>query len=200
MTNESHLPYRKDIQLSTFSILFFGTPHQGSDLASWGSLLLRVAEIYYHTDDRLVRHLRSNSESIESGLAEFASIANSILIKYFYETFPTPIKAGGSIMVSYANSDCSVANFIRLLKSHLRYPRQQTSNPSIQEDIILIWSSFPRRPSRCTLQWFNTCHLCLRTRLRPLQDDAKNGSVRRVIQLMLVLYQVLFKRKLSDLQ
>lgn len=110
--------------MSTFSILFFGTPHQGSDLASWGKLLLRVAEVYYHTDDRLVRHLQSNSESIESGLADFASIASRILIKYFYETFPTPIKAGGSIMVSHANSDCSVANFNRLLKSHLRYLRQ----------------------------------------------------------------------------
>lgn len=110
MRNESHLWYQKDIQLSTFSILFFGTPHQGSDVATWGKIVLSIAGIYSHTDDRLVQHLRSNSESIESGLGEFASIANSILIKYFFETLPTPVIAGRFMMVSRNNLECSTAD------------------------------------------------------------------------------------------
>lgn len=166
LTSELHLPHQKDIQLSTFSILFFGTPHQGSNLASWGKIFLRVAGIYTNTDTRLFRHLQSNSESIETGLGEFASIANSILTKYFYETLPTPIKAGSSMMVSYTDLVYSITNHIRLSKSHPRYLHQQISNQSIREEIILIWSNLRRRLRGCIQQWFNICHLCSRTRPR----------------------------------
>ncbi|MCJ1394890.1 hypothetical protein MMC18_007770 [Xylographa bjoerkii] len=99
LANESNLVHHKYIHLSTYAILFFGTPHQGADMISWESLLLKVGSIYYHTDDRLLQQLKSDSEPIEQGLGEFANIASKILMKYFYESFPTPMKAGGSMTV-----------------------------------------------------------------------------------------------------
>lgn len=53
------------------------------------------------TDDRLIQHLNSQSESIETGLGNFASLATSIKTKYFYETLPTPIIGGGSLTVCH---------------------------------------------------------------------------------------------------
>ncbi|KAL9038794.1 MAG: hypothetical protein Q9180_002917 [Flavoplaca navasiana] len=99
LANETHLPDQKDIQMSTFAILFFGTPHQGSDMTAWGNLLVKLCGVYYQTNDRWLSHLESKSESIESGLGEFASVASRITIIYFYETLPTPTWAGGSAMV-----------------------------------------------------------------------------------------------------
>ena len=93
--------------MSTFAILFFGTPHQGSDIANWGKLLLELSRVYQEVNTRLLPHLESNSESIETGLGEFASIAGSITTKYFYETLPTPIKGGGATMV------CQIALLVR---------------------------------------------------------------------------------------
>lgn len=64
-----------------------------------GKLLLKLSSIYYQTSTRMLSALETKSESIESGLGEFASIASRMKIKYFYEVLETPLMGGGSAMV-----------------------------------------------------------------------------------------------------
>ena len=133
-------------------ILFFGTPHQGSDITSWGKLALRVSRIYYETDDRLVQHLNSQSESIETGLGNFASLATSIKTKYFYETLPTPIIGGRSIMVSHRVFQTSITYRYRLSTNHPQFLRRQMLRRLTRDDTISTWSNLRQKPIIYTKQ------------------------------------------------
>lgn len=132
--------------MSTYAILFFGTPHQGSDITCWGKLALRVSSIKYETNDRLIRHLDSQSESIETGLGDFASLATSIKTKYFYETFPTPIIGGASIMVCHRVFQASMTDRYRLFANHPQFLHRQTLRRLTQDDTISAWSNLCQGP------------------------------------------------------
>ena len=62
----------KSVYLSTCGILFFGTPHLGSDLASDASLrtLVGIVSVFRDTDSQLLKHLRRDSEWLEMNLKQ----------------------------------------------------------------------------------------------------------------------------------
>ncbi len=136
LANDSHLPQRKDIQLSTYAILFFGTPHQGSDLTSWGYWAQRFMSMYSKTDDRLVQHLKSQSETIGTALGDFASLATSIKMINFYETLPTPVFGGRPVMVCHSVFQASWSDCYRLSRSHTRYLHGQMLSQLTQDGTI----------------------------------------------------------------
>ena len=73
-THESDL---LDIYSSTHAIIFFGTPHRGSDLASWGLLLSTIAEaVQIDTNDTILRDLdpASGSSKLEEMRLDFDDI------------------------------------------------------------------------------------------------------------------------------
>ena len=108
LANDSHLPDQKEIHLSTYAILFFGTPHQGSDLTSWGDVAHRFSGMLYKTDGRLIQQLKSQSEHIETGLGDFAGLATGIKMIYLYETLPTPLIGGRAVMVCHMDLQASM--------------------------------------------------------------------------------------------
>ena len=95
-----HLPHHRSVKISTYGILFFGTPHQGGEGVAWGKRAARIASIYVNTNTRILHHLERDSEWLQRQLQEYASISNSFVTKFAYETYPTPIFAGGSLVVS----------------------------------------------------------------------------------------------------
>ena len=61
---QTHDPDLLDIHDSTHAVIFFGTPHRGSDLASWGLLLSTIAEaVQLDTNNAVLRDLDSTSGS-----------------------------------------------------------------------------------------------------------------------------------------
>jgi len=101
MANISHNEHLKAIKLSTYSIVFFGTPHQGGNHISWGKLLVAVATVFRNTSSALLEHLERDSEWLEIQLEQYKPISADIFTIFCFESYPTPFKAGLSGIVSY---------------------------------------------------------------------------------------------------
>ena len=100
MARVSHNEHLKAIKLSTYGILFFGTPHQGGNYVSWGKLLVNVAPICRHTSSDLLEHLEKDSEWLETQLEQYKPISTDFFTIFCFETYPTTLVSGISLMVS----------------------------------------------------------------------------------------------------
>ena len=101
MATVTHNEHHKAIKLSTYGIVFFGTPHQGGNLVPWGKLLVNVASVFRHTSSALLEHLERDSPWLETQLEQYKPISDDILTIFCFESYPTPLKAGISGIVSY---------------------------------------------------------------------------------------------------
>jgi hypothetical protein len=99
MADVSHNEHLKAIKLSTYGVMFFGTPHQGTDSASWGKVLVNVASIFRHTSTALLEHLERDSEWLEMQLEQYNSISSGIFTIFCFESYPTPLPARNSMLV-----------------------------------------------------------------------------------------------------
>ena len=86
--------------VSTYGILFMGTPHQGSEGVTWGILARNLVSIFANTNKEILGHLAKNSEWLEYQQALFLPISNQFKTIYFYETYPTPLLGGGTLVCS----------------------------------------------------------------------------------------------------
>jgi hypothetical protein len=93
------LEEHRAIKLSTYGILFMGTPHQGGSGVALGKLMVNVASVFMAADDRLLQHLERDSEWLQQQLGQYGPISGDFVTKYAYETYATPTVLGKSIMV-----------------------------------------------------------------------------------------------------
>jgi hypothetical protein len=92
-------PHR-DIKVSTYAILFFGTPHHGAngvELAQWMGKLLSV---YMYTNETILKDLNRDSSELESIQKFYLGACEHIKSIFFYETLHTPICRGVAQLVS----------------------------------------------------------------------------------------------------
>lgn len=87
----------RSIFVSTYGILFLGTPHKGSDLGQWGSYLERlcrtvVLKKVVDTEPQLVDALKSNSETLQNIDRQFAQLMDDFHLYFFHEAKPTDLK------------------------------------------------------------------------------------------------------------
>jgi hypothetical protein len=97
------LEHHRSIKLSTYGIIFMGTPHQGG--IALGRLLVNIASVFVPPDDRLLRHLERDSEWLQQQLGQYAPISNEFVTKFAFEEYPTRTVLGRSIMVSWVSVD-----------------------------------------------------------------------------------------------
>jgi hypothetical protein len=88
------------IKLSTYGVFFLGTLHQGGEGAVWGRRLADVASIFTHTSDAVLKHLEKDVEWLQQQLQQYAPISKDFVTKFAYETYPTPLALGRTILVS----------------------------------------------------------------------------------------------------
>lgn len=94
-----------DMKISTYGILFMGTPHSGGQGAALGRLAVNIASIWLNTNSQLLRHLESNSEWLDQTQMRYSSISSHFDTKFFYEAKETPTVAGRYLLVgSYPGS------------------------------------------------------------------------------------------------
>lgn len=97
---QGHLEEERSIKLSTYGMIFMGTPHQGGQGVNVGEILLNLAKVRGNTNDSLLKHLEEHSELLQQQNSEFTSISQDFDIKFAYETLPTPIIGGTAKVVS----------------------------------------------------------------------------------------------------
>jgi hypothetical protein len=76
-----------------------GTPHQGGEGTAWGQRLVNVASIFVNTNDKLLNVLERDSETPQNQLAQYTPISMDFVTKFAFETYPTPLAFGKSLMV-----------------------------------------------------------------------------------------------------
>jgi hypothetical protein len=83
-------PHHRAIKVSTFAILYFGTPHSGAngvELAQW---LTRLCSVFVYTSERLLGNLSRDSDELERIQQLYLEASGEIKPIYFYETYETP--------------------------------------------------------------------------------------------------------------
>ncbi|KAJ5095399.1 hypothetical protein NUU61_004755 [Penicillium alfredii] len=99
----------RSIYVSTFGILFLGTPHNGSDIAKWGLLLHNICSAVLpkkvmEASPQLVKALRTNNETLQHINSLFANIMSRFHIYFFHETRSTDVRGTREIIVDEASA------------------------------------------------------------------------------------------------
>ncbi|MCJ1425262.1 hypothetical protein MMC29_003150 [Sticta canariensis] len=88
---EGKLEEQRSIKLSTYGVIFMGTPHQGGQGVGIGKIMVNIAKVQGDANDSLLKHLEEHSEFLQQQVSEFSLISQSFDIKFAYETKPTPL-------------------------------------------------------------------------------------------------------------
>lgn len=102
--HHQHTERLRSIYVSTYGILFLGTPHNGSDLAKWGSLLEKICAValpkkFFDTSPQLVQALQTNNETLQNINRLFIEIIGRFHVYFFHESKPTDLKGTRAFVV-----------------------------------------------------------------------------------------------------
>lgn len=103
----NHNEMQRDIKLSTYGILFMGTPHRGGEGVPWAKLALNIVNVAQYTNSEILGHLEENSELLENQQTLFLPISRDFDTTYFYEEYPTMV-AGRPVIVCFPMALISV--------------------------------------------------------------------------------------------
>lgn len=91
----------RSINVSTYGILFLGTPHFGCDIAKWNSWSdnITCVTLKHGLQGRLIKALKPNSETLQNIERQFVELASDYHIFYFHEMKPTKLDDGEQFLV-----------------------------------------------------------------------------------------------------
>jgi len=100
----AHTERLRSIYVSTYGILFLGTPHNGSDLAKWGTLLQSICAAvlpkkFFDTSPQLIEALKTNNETLQNINRFFIEIIGRYRVYFFHESKPMDLKGTISFVV-----------------------------------------------------------------------------------------------------
>lgn len=81
----------QDLRESTKGVLFFGTPHLGSDWSKLHATILRISKLFKSTTAHIAIQLAKNSKYLIDLQSQFSLFSQTFVTVYFYEELGTPI-------------------------------------------------------------------------------------------------------------
>lgn len=87
----------RSIFVSSYAIIFLGTPHNGSNLANWGRMVQYMSDVviprrFYETESILLKTLKKDNETLQSINNHFLDIYQRFRIHMVHENHTTDIK------------------------------------------------------------------------------------------------------------
>lgn len=108
----------RSVFVSTYGILFLGTPHHGSDIAQWGNRLEWICSVMLpkkivDTQPQLVDALKTNNETLQVIDRQFIQIMSRFHIYFFHEGKPTNLKGTLRFIVDETSASPTVQDVER---------------------------------------------------------------------------------------
>lgn len=111
-SNDLRDPHQEDLRsifVSTYGIIFLGTPHNGSNAAAWGGVVQRFADAFFpkklfDTESVLLKSLKRDSETLLQISNQFLEIYQNFKIHMAHENQKTDVKGSkcvGALTQSY---------------------------------------------------------------------------------------------------
>jgi hypothetical protein len=89
----------RSIKLSTYGVVFFGTPHAGANGAEFQAVLNNIARIFVPGNSKILQLLKRDSDYLRYLTELYSPISSHFKTIFFYEEFKTPLFKGASVMV-----------------------------------------------------------------------------------------------------
>jgi hypothetical protein len=98
LATADHLVHQRSIKLSTYGVMFFGTPHMGTNGAEFQAALTNICRIFVSGNSKLLWTLTRDSDHLK---LLYLPISQDFKTVFFYEEYKTPLIGGVSMMVKY---------------------------------------------------------------------------------------------------
>ncbi|RMZ86858.1 hypothetical protein DV736_g5913, partial [Chaetothyriales sp. CBS 134916] len=110
----------RSVYVATYGILFLGTPHTGSDLAKWGSMLERISSAmlpkkFFDSSPQLVNALKTQNETLQNINRLFTEIHERFHIYFFHEGKPMDLKGSREFVVDETSAAPEVPGVERMV-------------------------------------------------------------------------------------
>ena len=159
--NGYHTDHLRSIFVSTYGILFLGTPHKGSDMAEWGSRLEWICRAtlpkrVFDTEPQLVHALKKNNETLQNIDRQFVQLITRFHIYYFHEGKPTDLKGTLRFIVDEESASPNIHDVERasIQQDHIHMCKFDTeSSPGFDLITEGIQRYADQAPSTIALRW-----------------------------------------------
>ncbi|KAI0909552.1 hypothetical protein F4823DRAFT_593893 [Ustulina deusta] len=107
LRTSQHEDYRS-LYVSTYGIVFLGTPHTGSDIATWGTVLQAMSDAvvpksFFQSESVLLKTLKRDNETLQNINNHFLDVYQRFKILMAHENHKTDLKGTKALVVD-ANS------------------------------------------------------------------------------------------------
>ncbi|KAF8536785.1 hypothetical protein BDD12DRAFT_849502, partial [Trichophaea hybrida] len=108
--NISHNPKLRSIKVSTYGVIFLGTPHMGANAARWGKMAemlvwMVTTKSWVDSNDALIHALGTNSETLQNITDSFVGLSMQFRMFFFWEELKTHIPGmTRDVIVEYASA------------------------------------------------------------------------------------------------
>ncbi|KAF8526331.1 ankyrin repeat-containing domain protein [Hysterangium stoloniferum] len=89
MTHIDHLDNHKAVEISTYGMIFMGTPYQGVNLLEWTGTHVDGRSLESLQSQPLLKHLLLGSDALQQQLAQYNSISPRFKTVFCYEVYAT---------------------------------------------------------------------------------------------------------------
>ncbi|KAF4343415.1 SERAC1 [Fusarium beomiforme] len=158
---EPHLEDFRSIFVSTFGLVFLGTPHVGSDAATWGLILQAMSDAvipkrFFDSESVLLKTLKKDNETLANINSHFLDIYQRFEIHMIRENQETDIK-GHKIIIVDANSagpQLPGVTYYGIEASHSSMCKfDSMSSPGFRNIAITIQQWIQRAPAAIQERW-----------------------------------------------
>ncbi|KAF5983552.1 SERAC1 [Fusarium coicis] len=158
---EPHFEHFRSIFVSTFGLVFLGTPHVGSDAATWGLILQAMSDAvipkrFFDSESVLLKTLKKDNETLANINSHFLDIYQRFEIHMVRENQKTDIK-GHKFFIVDANSagpQLPGVTYYGIEASHSNMCKfEGTNSPGFRNIAITILQWIQRAPSATQERW-----------------------------------------------
>jgi hypothetical protein len=117
--SDKKLAHLRSVYVSTYGILFLGTPHNGSDIAKWGTMLESICSTvlpkkFFDSSPQLVESLKTNNETLQNINRLFVDFIERFHIYFFHEAKPTDLKGTRKFIVDEDSAAPTISGVERM--------------------------------------------------------------------------------------